>query len=112
MTEQTTRMTAKDLAGAYWEDDHSDRFRKMWPNAKTFIGRNWPTFVPMAKEIMVGMLNDPNTTQRIKDAVYDALVDENSRNANRKGATVGKGQLNLNPLHPGAMERKIFHSGD
>lgn len=111
MTERTIRMTAKDLAGAYWEDDHSERFRKVWPNVKIFIARNWPTFVPMAKEILVAMLNDKSTTQSIKDGIYDALVDENSRNANVKGVTVGKGQLNMNPLHPGRIEKKVFHDG-
>lgn len=109
MTEQTIRMTAKELAGAYYEDDHSERFRKLWPNVRTFIGRNWPTFVPMAREILVAQLGDKNTPIPMKDAIFKALQEDNSRQLRSKGSKVGRGLLNLNPEHPGTMERKLFH---
>jgi len=110
MTERTIRMTAKDLAAVDWDSgEHSARFRKFWPDVRQFVARNWPSYVPMAKEILVAMLTDKTTSQSVKDGIYEALIEENTRNANRKGAIVGRGPLNLNPEHPGRMERKLFH---
>ena len=110
MTVQTIRQVAKELAANDWDQGtHSERYRKLWPDVKQYVGRAWPQYVPMAKLILVEMLQDKTTSQSIKDAVYDALVEDGTRNANRKGVTVGRGTLNLNPEHPGRMERKIFH---
>lgn len=117
MTERTIRMLAKEMAEETWEANQdpkqaSDRFRKLWPDKRQFIGRNWPSFVPIAKATMIAMLKDKSTSESVKEAISEALIEENTKNANRKGATVGKGKLNLNPFHPGAMERKIFHHND
>lgn len=110
MTEHTIRSTAKSLAAADWDNgEHSDRFRKFWPDVKQFIARNWPTYVPMARTILTAQLTDKITPQHLKDAIYDALVEDRRREMLSPGVKVGRGELNLNPLHPGRMERKIFH---
>lgn len=112
MTERTIRTLAKEMAEEWWDNDHSDRFRKFWPSQRVFTQRNWPTFYSMAKTVLTGMLNDKTLPESVKEGISKALIEDFNKNANVKGVTVGKGQLNLNPLHPGAMERKIFHSGD
>lgn len=119
MTERTVRMVSKELAGAYYENEtvggenktKSDRFRALWPDVKTFIGRNWPSFVKMARELMVAQLNDKGTSEPVKMAIADALIEDRKREieSNQPSVKVGHGTHNLHPLHPGKMERRLFH---
>lgn len=104
------RMTAKDLAAADWDQGtHSARYRKMWPDVKQFVGRNWPTYYPMAKVILTKMLTDKTTSQRLKDEIYEALVEDGLRHSNVRGVKPGRGLLTLRPDQPGRLEQKIFH---
>lgn len=111
MTVQLIRLTAKDLAGAFYEEDRSDRFRKLWPDVRQFTARNWPNFVPMARAILTGML-DPhsNTVQSLKDEIYEALIEDHRRSQGQRGVKVGMG-LKLRPDQPGTLEQKVFHDG-
>ena len=113
MTERTIRNVAKDLAGAdYEQGTHSERFRKFWPDVKQFIARNWPTYVPMARTIMVDMLrrSDSEIPPAQKEAVYEALMEDRMDSITKGGDRPGKGApLLLNPAHPGRLEKKIFH---
>lgn len=119
MTERTIRMTAKDLAGAYYEDEvvkgenkeKSSRFRALWPDVKTFVGRNWPSFVKLARELMVAQLNDKTTPEPMKIAIADALIEDRKREyeSNLPNTKVGHGTKILHPLHPGIAERRLFH---
>lgn len=109
MTVQLIRQTAKELAGAFYEEDHSDRFRKFWPTAKSFIGRCWPNFVTMARTLLTSMLTRNDVPQHQKDDIYDALIEDQRRAADKPSARPGIGALKANPHHPGAMEKKLFH---
>lgn len=119
MTERTIRSTAKSLAGAFYEDEvkggenkaKSARFRAFWPNVAVFQARNWPSFVKMARELMVAQLNDKSTSEPMKMAIADALIEDRKREieSNAPSVKVGHGTHNLHPLHPGKMERKLFH---
>lgn len=111
MSERTIRTLSKEMAAEWWDEDHSDRFRKFWPDQKVFVQRNWVTFYPMAKTVMAGMLNDKSLSESVKEGIAASLIEDFNKNANKKGVTAGKGQLNLNPLHPGKLEQAIFYKG-
>ena len=85
MTTQLIRMTAKDLAGAFYEGNdilhdgratRSEKFRREVTNQKAFIWVYWPKFVPMARRILAHMLTEPGTSQKDKDAIFDALLKD------------------------------------
>lgn len=119
MTERTVRMTAKELAGAFYENEReggenktkSERFRALWPDVATFQNRNWPSFVKLARELMVAQLRDKGTSEPVKMAVADALIEDRKREfkSNQPNTKVGVGTQILHPLHPGRLERKVFH---
>lgn len=112
MSERTIRMTAKSLAEAFWDEKRgeSPRFLAFWPDVKQFVMRNWPTFYPMAKEILVGQLNDKLTSEPVKEAIMKALVEDFEKGRGAKGVKPGYSTTTfLNPDHPGRVERKIFH---
>lgn len=112
-------MTAKELAGAFYEDEikggenkaKSARFRAFWPNVNVFVNRSWPQFVPLARQLMVAQLRDKSTSEPVKMAIADALIEDRKREieSNAPSVKVGHGTHNLHPLHPGKMERKLFH---
>ena len=109
MTVSLVRKTAKELAGAFYEDDHSDRFRKLWPSQKTFIARNWPSFVEIARVALTELLHREGTPEYQKIEIYEALCEDNERQIRGKHTDVGRGTLSLNPDHPGSLERKMFY---
>lgn len=111
MTVMLIRKTAKDLAGAFYEEDHSERFRKMWPDVRQFIGRNWPDFVVMARTVLVDMLRRKDVSQDHKDTIFEAL-QEDARRSQRQTAQssqVGKGTFLLKKDEPGRLEQAIFY---
>jgi len=111
MTVQLIRRTAKELAGADYEDGpHSDRFRKFWPDVKQFIGRNWPTYVPMARTILTNMLTRPDVSEDQKHEIYEALLEDRQRSEQQASTKVGMGKLKLRPDHPGTLEKKLFYN--
>lgn len=113
MTIMLIRKLAKDMAGAFYEENRSVRFRKMWPNARTFIARSWVGFVPEAEKTLVGMLANKSVPEYTKNEIYEAILEQRQRDTGPgvSGVKPGVGSLNLNPLHPGTLERKVFHDG-
>lgn len=110
MTERTIRMTAKDLCGAFYEDASlSERFRAFWPDQNVFIARNWLNFVEPARRVLSSMLGRKDISEREKEAIYKALVEDNRRALRAKPQP--RAQFMLNPEHPGKIERKVFHDG-
>jgi len=109
MTVSLVRKTAKELAGAFYEDNHSDRFRKFWPSQKVFIARNWPSFVEIARVTLTELLRCDGTPEYQKTEIYEALCEDNERQIRGRHTDVGKGRMTLNPDRPGAMERKMFY---
>ncbi len=90
------RRTAEDLAGAFHDEQledarfstddptrhRSQHFRAHWGrNSRLYVRLNWPTFVPMAKEILARMLQpiDKWGNLAISDvmakAIYEAFCE-------------------------------------
>lgn len=106
------RKLAKDMAGAFYEENRSPRFRKLWPDQRQFIARSWPGFLDQAEATLIQMLNDPSTPQYTKDEIYEAILEQRKRDTGPGAfAKPGRGSLTLNPAHPGTLERKVFHDG-
>lgn len=108
---------AKELAGAWYENGvnefgaHlSERFYKVWPNVKVFIGRNWTQFLEPARLTMVTMLSAPDSAvpPSVKEEIYEDLMAYEERRKKQKPAKVGRGRLMLRPDQPGTLEQKIF----
>lgn len=101
MTVQLIRQTAKELAGAFYEQARrSAIFRQHYPNAHDYIhgiahlpsGKivkqdtpNWCRFVDHAKSSLVDMLTSKTTSQHMKDAIEGALK-ENYIRSQKPGA--------------------------
>lgn len=81
MTERTVRMTAKEFAGKFYEENQrSLRFRRTWPSQDDYVARNWPHFHDIAVQALGAMLHQPGVPEHRKQAIYEALV-ENARRA-------------------------------
>lgn len=113
MTVMLIRKLAKDMAAAFYEENRSERFRKMWKSRREFVGRSWVGFVDQAEKTLISMLADKNTPEYTKNEIYEAILEQRERDTGPgvRGVKPGIGRLNLNPLHPGTMERKVFHDG-
>jgi hypothetical protein len=80
MTTQLIRMTAKDIAGAFYEShERSFRFRVENPDQDAFVAQYWPHHVGMAKKALVELMTRPDTPQHMKDAIEDELVEHFQR---------------------------------
>jgi hypothetical protein len=97
---QLIRMTAKELAGAFYEQSmRSPMFRRAFPTVRDFLrghahrrdgsieyqDPNWLQFVDLAKTMLVKQLVAKETSQHIKDAIEEALI-ENARRGSKPGA--------------------------
>lgn len=84
------RRTAEDLAGAFHDEQledarfstddptrhRSQRFRAHWGrDSRRYVRLNWPTFVPMAREILGAMLTRAGVGITMKDAIYEAFIE-------------------------------------
>lgn len=105
MTERTIRTLAKELAGAFYEQKRSDKFRsrnsltraktlkqlpdgsvvevpvvlpffKAYPTSKQFSAGHWPLFVEAARKCMVTMLALPSVSDELKEGIHAALVED------------------------------------
>jgi len=85
MVAPLVRKTAKELAGAFYNNQdvispgayqRTQRFRADAPNERSFVASQWAHFVPIAREILAKMLNDPNRAQAEKDEIFDALLSD------------------------------------
>ena len=101
----------REMAGEYYEENkRSPRFRALWPDVRQFIGRTWPTHIPIARTILTEMLrrSDAEVAPALKEQIYEALLEDRQRSF-RQPAKVGRGPLILRPDQPGTLEQKIFH---
>ena len=84
------RRTAEDLAGAFHDEQledarfstddptrhRSQRFRAHWgKDSRRYVRLNWPTFIPMARDILGAMLTRADVGLTMKDAIYEAFLD-------------------------------------
>lgn len=108
MTERTIRHLAKELAGKFYEQKRSDRFRskdsltrarrlvqhpdgrheevivvvpffQAYPDARTFVKAHWPLFVEPARQCMVTMLALKGVHDNMKRGIYDALLEDREK---------------------------------
>lgn len=73
------RRTAKDIAGAFYEQNRTERFRKAWPDQRAYIAKCWPHFVVTAKDTLLELLRRPSTPQHHKQQIYDAFLEDSRR---------------------------------
>lgn len=105
MTVRLIRHQAKELAGAFWEADRSERFRAFFPNVHQFIGRLWPDFVTAARDVLVDMLNRKDVSPHLKEEIADALVEDNKRAV--RARSHDQSRLLLKADHPGQREQSL-----
>src|SRR5258708_3172777 len=80
MTTQMIRMTAKDIAGAFYEGhQRSLRFRIENPDQDKFVAQHWPHYVQAAKGALTELMLRPDTPQHQKDAIEDELIEHFNR---------------------------------
>ncbi len=96
MTTQLIRMTAKDIAGAFYEGhQRSLRFRVENPDQEAFVAQHWPHYVQEAKKALTQLMILPGTPQHQKDAIEDALIEDFNRSQMGNAREVL--QVNLSP---------------
>lgn len=105
MTVQLIRHQAKELAGAFWEADRTERFRNFYPDVRQFIGRHWPDFVPAARNLLVDCLSRKDLSDRLKTEISDALIEDNRRAV--RAPAHDRHRMLLRQDHPGQLEQKV-----
>ena len=67
--------TAKQICGAAYDHlAHDNGFHKANPNTKKFINKYWGMFVGEARSVLASMLNNPNTCERDRVVIVEALM--------------------------------------
>lgn len=80
MSTQQIRMTAKELAGIFYDHhQRSLRFRVENPDQDRFVNEHWPHFVDEAKKALVFLMTRPDTPQHMKDAISEELIEHFER---------------------------------
>ena len=108
MTVMLVRRTAKDIAGAFYEQNRTDRFRKFWPDQDQYIARNWPDFVEEARSTLAGLLGQKTTSEHLKREIFDALQEDNERQLRTSARQHDAGRMILKPDEPGKIEQELF----
>ena len=112
MTEKTIKDVAKELAGAFYEDNRSDAFRKTFPTLKAYMRGQWHQpngditinkpgwmyHIDLARKILVTMLGLPDSRVApvLKERIYDALIDDHNQATSPKAKKVTQ-RLNTTP---------------
>ena len=113
MTVQLIRRQAKELAAAFFEGDdeaRTERFRAFWPGKdgqKQFVGRMWPSFVPMARALLTDMLSRNDVATYLKDEIAEALIEDNKRAVTAPSFNEDGHQMLLKAAEPGKVEQKF-----
>lgn len=104
--ERTVRSMAKELAGAFYEQNRSPRFRAAFPTLRHYMrGQQvmpdgqikiyrpgWLHHVDMARKMLTAMLGRADVSEVLKERIYDALMEDREKS-----------------LRPGA--KKLFQAG-
>lgn len=78
MTHKMIKHDAMELAGAFYELNRTDVFRKLNPNQDAYVRKEWPHFVEDVRNAYVACLSDPRTTELMKEKCADALIADNA----------------------------------
>ena len=94
MTEKTIRNMARELAGAFYEDNRSPGFRKTFPTLKAYMRGQWHQngdivlnkpgwmyHIDLARKLLGAMLSQPDSrvSPIMKERIYEALLEENAK---------------------------------
>ena len=95
MTERTVRSMAKELAGAFYEDNRSPGFRAAFPTFTHYMRGQWVQsdgsikayrpgwlhHVDQARKILALMLGKPDAqvSPVMKERIFDALIEDRDR---------------------------------
>lgn len=97
MTERTLRHMSKQIAGEFYESPRrSARFRMLHPNQHRYVQNYWPHFYDLARRMATNMLMLPGVPQHLKDAIYEALLEDKEKAA-RPGGAMMVPQTTLDP---------------
>lgn len=120
MTVQLIRRTAKELAGAFYEQNYRSKdFRRAFPTVKDYLRgtRHWPNgsirkvepgwhhFVQGAKGMLATSLRDPTVSDHEKERISDQLIEEAHRGSRLNARRTL--QTNLNKREKEDMPKHI-----
>lgn len=79
------RKTAEEFAGEFYDGDRSPQFRlagaKHGLSEKAYVRRYWTNFIEIAVQVLSHLLGQPGTPEEQKMAIYDAIIEFQSRTA-------------------------------
>lgn len=81
------RRVAEEIAGIFYDDPRSERFRKTASRERDFIKRWWPKHVEQAVEALAMLLAQPGTPEAQKEQIYEAIVEYQIKRQRRLGDT-------------------------
>lgn len=70
------RKTAEEIAGAFFDEDRSLRFRGRWKSQKVYVKLNWASFVPVARKVLTHMLDRDDVSLAQKEEIYEAFLQQ------------------------------------
>lgn len=73
------KKTAKEIAGAFYDMNRTERFRKSVGSQDNFVRRHWKDHVPVAIENLGALLGMSGVPQDQKDAIYEAITTFHDR---------------------------------
>ncbi len=104
MTVRLIRQTAKEMAGAFYEQNERTEkvFRRAFPTVKDYlrgtrhrpdgtimqVDPGWSHFVAAAKGILATSLRDNNMSDHEKNRIYEQLCEEAARGSRRNARRV------------------------
>jgi len=78
---------AKELAATHYEVLARDnRFYQAFPKVGPFVRKNWHHYTHTARQILIGMLGDPNRSEDQKAAIADVVLKDGAVNPKRMAA--------------------------
>ena len=83
MVHKLVKKTAQEMAGAFYEwqacrRKYGDEFYKLYPSVESFMERDWPNFVRVAKECLTKQLTDGSVSEKEKMDIYEALLNDST----------------------------------
>ena len=73
------RKTAEEIAGCFYEENRSERFRKETGSQKQFIRQHWKDHISATIQCMAQLLSQPGFDEREKERIHDAIVEFHER---------------------------------
>jgi hypothetical protein len=76
--------TAKGCAREAWDGlAKQNAFYRRFPNADAFVLACWPQYLPVARNILVGMLGSPKYPDTMKAEIHEVLLKDGAVNPKR-----------------------------